>query len=112
MPSQTLSFRKRENIIDTLNVHAREEVDDAIAQLVFAHGLPFHIAHSPYFKESQNSLPPLETLVDSFKAPKRKHQAAKHPNLPKDTRDSNRFEPLTFDQPQKSPIPSIPTQVS
>lgn len=34
-----------------LNVQAREKTNDAIAQLVFAHGLPFNIACVPTSKK-------------------------------------------------------------
>lgn len=39
-------------IKDMLNMKTIEEENDTITQLFFAHGLPFHIARSPYFKKA------------------------------------------------------------
>jgi len=57
-----LPSRKKGTITHMLNVQTREEVDDFIAQLFFAHGPPFHITHSPYFKEACKTRPSLQCL--------------------------------------------------
>lgn len=44
--------RKKGNIHDALNIQAKEIADDALGFFFYAHGLPFHLARSPYFKDA------------------------------------------------------------
>jgi len=37
---------------ENINVQAKEIVDDAVNLFFYAHGLPFHLAWSPYFKDA------------------------------------------------------------
>lgn len=63
---------KREtNVADLFNIQARERVEASIAKFLFAHGIPFHVSCSSYYKQmfkdvicaGPSSVPPGETKL-------------------------------------------------
>lgn len=40
-----------QSLADLFNVQVKDEADDAIGKLFLANDIPFHVAHSPYYKD-------------------------------------------------------------